>query len=194
MARRFPNLNSDALATLALLAGLAFATAIRLLVGGPGAGRSPWAGLVFAAGLAALSFAAGTRGRLSRRAVAVGAAGGLALCLPAVIVRLFHHPGGLGWTGYPAWALTIAIVATTEEYFFRGALFDNSGRWLGQTGAVLLPAAAFALMHVPFYGWRVLPLDLAVGVWLGALRLVARSWTAPAVAHTSADLVSWWLV
>jgi hypothetical protein len=39
----------------------------------------------------------------------------------------------------------------------------------------------------------VLPLDLAVGVCLGALRLYAGSATAPAVAHTLADLAGWWL-
>ena len=36
-------------------------------------------------------------------------------------------------------------------------------------------------------------LDLAVGVWLGALRAVSGSVAVPAIAHTLADLAGWWL-
>jgi hypothetical protein len=46
---------------------------------------------------------------------------------------------------------------------------------------------------VPLYGWGAVPLDLAVGVWLGGLRLVTGGWAAPAVAHTFADLAAGWL-
>ena len=66
------------------------------------------------------------------------------------------------------------------------------------TGRVATPwlvawAMAFALLHVPVYGWHVLPLDLAVGCGLGALRLLTGGVTAPAVAHVGADLAGWWL-
>jgi membrane protease YdiL (CAAX protease family) len=51
----------------------------------------------------------------------------------------------------------------------------------------------FALMHVPLYGWHVVPLDLAVGLALGGLRVATRGVAAPAVAHAVADLATWWL-
>jgi len=54
-------------------------------------------------------------------------------------------------------------------------------------------SVAFALMHVPLYGWHVVPLDLGVGIWLGGLRLLGRGVAAPALAHVLADLVTWWL-
>jgi hypothetical protein len=37
------------------------------------------------------------------------------------------------------------------------------------------------------------PLDLAVGVVLGGLRLEAGTAAAPAVTHVGADLVGWFL-
>ena len=33
----------------------------------------------------------------------------------------------------------------------------------------------------------------AVGLWLGALRRWSRTPAAPAVSHTLADLLGWWL-
>ena len=46
---------------------------------------------------------------------------------------------------------------------------------------------------MPLYGWAALPLDLAVGLLLGGLRMLAGGWGAPAVAHAAADLAGWWL-
>jgi membrane protease YdiL (CAAX protease family) len=63
----------------------------------------------------------------------------------------------------------------------------------GDGVAIAGAAAAFALLHVPLYGWRALPLDLAVGVVLGLLRRRAGSATAPAIAHAAADLAGWFL-
>jgi membrane protease YdiL (CAAX protease family) len=59
--------------------------------------------------------------------------------------------------------------------------------------ALGLTTLAFALMHVPMYGWHVVPLDLAVGFTLGGLRIATRGIAAPAVAHAIADLATWWL-
>jgi membrane protease YdiL (CAAX protease family) len=58
---------------------------------------------------------------------------------------------------------------------------------------VILTSAVFALMHVPLYGWHVVPLDFAVGLGLAGLRLTTRSLVAPAAAHAVADLATWWL-
>jgi hypothetical protein len=48
-------------------------------------------------------------------------------------------------------------------------------------------------MHVPLYGWQVVPLDLGVGVWLAGLRLATGGVAAPALAHWIADLSTWWI-
>ena len=53
--------------------------------------------------------------------------------------------------------------------------------------------ANYWLLHVPLYGWGSLPLDLAVGVFLGVLRALTGSLAAPAAAHVLADLAGWWL-
>ena len=57
-----------------------------------------------------------------------------------------------------------------------------------------MAAIAFAALHVPLYGWHAVPLDFAVGLVLGATRLLAGTWTAPAIAHVGADLAGWWLL
>ena len=59
--------------------------------------------------------------------------------------------------------------------------------------AGLLLAVCFALLHVPLYGWHVVPLDLAVGLVLGGLRHGTGTAAAPAVTHVGADLVGWFL-
>ena len=68
----------------------------------------------------------------------------------------------------------------------------STGAW-ESLGAVLVTSVVFALMHVPLYGWHVVPLDLGVGLWLAGLRLATGGIAAPAVAHTIADLATWWL-
>jgi membrane protease YdiL (CAAX protease family) len=59
--------------------------------------------------------------------------------------------------------------------------------------AIVVTSVAFALMHVPLYGWHVVPLDLGVGIFLGGLRLASGGIAAPAVAHAVADIATWWL-
>jgi membrane protease YdiL (CAAX protease family) len=59
--------------------------------------------------------------------------------------------------------------------------------------AAAIAAVAFAALHVPLSGWVAVPLDLAVGVWLGGLRLRSGGAGAPALTHTLADVASWWL-
>jgi membrane protease YdiL (CAAX protease family) len=91
------------------------------------------------------------------------------------------------------WAAITILVAGTEEALLRGSLFAMVDRAGGIVAALVVTTAAFALMHVPLYGWHVVPLDLAVGVVLGGLRLATRSVSAPAAAHAVADLGTWWL-
>ncbi len=181
-----------ALVVLGLLAGFTLAVMVRLVIGGHAVAGSASAGLVFAGCLIALGLAAGTRFVISKRAAIIGLLGGLALCVPAVVAHLSGQPP-VSVQGYLGWAVAVTIVATAEEFFLRGTLYDAVTNWRGQSVAILVSAVAFALLHVPLYGWQVLPLDLAVGLWLGSLRAVTNTWTAPAMAHTIADLLAWWL-
>ena len=122
-----------------------------------------------------------------------GVAGGAALCLPALAIRLLasdaHRPAG----SFLVWASVVAFVAIAEEGFLRGTLRDATVSWLGVNQSIVVTSACFGLLHVPLYGWVALPLDLAVGIALGCLREATRSPAAPAAAHVTADLVAWWL-
>ena len=177
---------------LPLAAAFAGAVAIRAALAGPAGAASVPAALVFASVLAGLALACRLQTPWSLRAVAAGLAVGVVLVLPALVhlgVRA-DLPAG----SFPAWAAITATVATAEEAFLRGALFDAVQRRYGVDLAIAVGAVAFALLHVPFYGWHVLPLDLAVGVVLGATRAAVGTWTAPAIAHVGADLAGWWLL
>lgn len=181
-----------ALEPLVLLAAFASAVAMRIAVAGPaGAGSVP-AGLVFAATLGVLALLGRARVVLTARAIVVGVVGAAVLVLPVLVT---HGVGGhLAASGYATWASATVVVATAEEAFLRGALYDAVARVHGADLAVVVGAVAFAALHVPLYGWHVLPLDLAVGLSLGALRVLTGTWTAPAIAHVGADLVGWWLL
>jgi hypothetical protein len=102
---------------------------------------------------------------------------------------------GLGRPAAPfvPWAAITILVATAEEVLLRGVLLDRLRHASGTAVAILVTSAVFALMHVPLYGWHVVPLNLAVGIVLAGLRLGTGSVAAPAAAHTVADLATWWL-
>ena len=178
--------------SLLLVTGLTAAVATRVGVGTPSPSSSIPGGLVFAVLLGALAVLAGERlPRLDRRTAGWALLGALALCVPAAgQLHLSASPDG-----FLPWAAAVSVVVVAEEAFLRGALFravqSSVAGAAGPHAAVLVTAVAFALLHVPLYGWRVLPLDLAVGVLLGALRLGSGSWAAPAGAHAIADYVGW---
>jgi membrane protease YdiL (CAAX protease family) len=174
-----------------LLAGFAVAVGARLAVAGPGPARSPGAGLLFALLLLAMSAAAGTRVAVSARAVGLGLAGGALLCAPVAVLHAGHpfHDA----RGFASWALVVAVVATAEEVFLRGTLYDGVRAASSERAAIVVGAVAFAALHVPLYGWHVVPLDLVVGVVLGELRRVSGTPAAPAVTHVGADLLGWFL-
>lgn len=162
-------------------------------VGGVGDALS--IGLVFGLALTTLAVLAGQRvGMPTPAALGIGAMGGAALVALAVLA----HLGAAGPSLAPAaaflpWASITILVATGEELILRGVLFVAIRRHFGVAVAVALTSVVFALIHVPLYGWHVVPLDLGVGIWLGGLRLLGRGVAAPAVAHVLADLVTWWL-
>ena len=135
-----------------------------------------------------------------RTAIAVlfGATFGLALVALAVLGPFVHGiwvPPGLGQpdVSFLGWASITILVATAEEGILRGVLFDRIRATRGAAAAIALTTIAFALIHVPVYGWHVVPLDLAVGLGFAGLRLSTRSVLAPVVAHVVADLATWWL-
>jgi membrane protease YdiL (CAAX protease family) len=174
-----------------LILGLSASLSLRIILGSPDAARSATAGLVFAICLVILSCAAGVHTKISVKIVLAGFVGCAVLIIPAFLANSSSlHPYG----SYFGWSLVVGVVAMAEEVFFRGALFEMARKTSGEFTAVLLAAAAFALMHVPIYGWHVLPLDFSVGLFLGCLRIISGSWIAPGVAHTGADLAGWWLI
>ena len=131
-------------------------------------------------------------------AVAAGAAFGLLLVgatIGGASLSGVTLPPGLSRPAAPflPWALVVIAVAAAEEGILRGVLFDRLRAHGGLVPAIAVTTVTFALLHVPVYGWHVVPLDLAVGLRLAGLRLGTRTVAAPAVAHAVADLATWWL-
>jgi membrane protease YdiL (CAAX protease family) len=178
------------------MAGIALAAGLRVALGGSDGAASMPAGLVFAIALLALAAGAGWRaGGPNLEAAALGAAGGGVL----VLVWLGAHPGIAielaplnSWIAL--WTPIVAIIAVAEEVALRGVLFDTVRGWGGDGLALVATTALFGLMHVPLYGIGALPLDLAVGLLLGGLRIVTGGVLAPAIAHLTADLAGGWLL
>jgi membrane protease YdiL (CAAX protease family) len=131
-------------------------------------------------------------------AVAAGIAFGLALVVLAVVGAAVGGSPVVGGLSRPAapflpWAVITVAVAAGEEGVLRGVLFDRLRAAGGTSAAIVITTIAFALIHVPLYGWHVVPLDLAVGLGFAGLRLSTRTVLAPVVAHAVADLATWWL-
>lgn len=180
-----------------LVTGLAVSLELRLLVAGDAGARSPSAGIVFALALLAVAVWGGWHpGRVRVSHAAVGVLGASVLLLVPAWLRFSGvvPPADLPLDSFLSWATIVSAVAIAEEVLLRGVLFSLLQRLGGVITAVAATSILFALLHVPLYGWSALPLDLAVGVWLGGLRVITGTVTAPAVAHTLADLATWWLV
>jgi membrane protease YdiL (CAAX protease family) len=177
----------------ALLVGVAAAVGVRVAVGGPRVSQSLPAGLIFAGFLLILALSSRTRIQVRITAVLLGVAGGALICLPVALAQLLAHRPLHDTAGLWPWVLVVAAVATAEEVFLRGALYDAVRELAGASPAVGVGAVAFALLHVPLYGWHVLPLDLAVGAVLGMLRASTGTVAAPTVAHLIADYAGWFL-
>lgn len=191
-ARRAAKAGDGMLATL-ILAALALAVTVRVLVAGDAGARSITAGVTFGVALVVLSGVVGLdRPILRWSTLTWGVGGAIALVLPTLWHRISDGGSAQGH-GFAVWAAVVTLVAVAEEILLRGALFEVISRYRGENSAIAVGAVAFALLHVPVYGWSVLPLDLAVGVALGVLRVVSGSVAAPAITHTLADLAGWWL-
>ena len=94
--------------------------------------------------------------------------------------------------GVPVRTTLLGIVASIaaavgEEIVFRRGLYGALERW-GPLVAVVVSALAFGLVHVPMYGWAVVPVDVGAGLVFGWQRWASGNWTSPAVAHVAANL------
>jgi membrane protease YdiL (CAAX protease family) len=90
-------------------------------------------------------------------------------------------------------SLTIVTLNTAaaiaEEAFFRGFLFGRLEGW-GVRAAVVGSSVAFALIHLPLYGWSAFPVDIGAGLLFAWQRAASGRWTVPAVTHTFANLLA----
>jgi membrane protease YdiL (CAAX protease family) len=81
----------------------------------------------------------------------------------------------------PGVTLAVPIV---EEFVFRGALFSALRySWFGKTGAVVLTAAAWALVHGMAAPWLFVFIIFIMGIALGLLLLRYGSLTVTIAAH-----------
>jgi len=178
------------------LLGLAAAVALRVHLAGSAGASSEVAAIWFAVALgfvALVTQQARVPARPTRRGVLAGLAGAAVLCVPAAIRHVALGGMVAPTDGYARWAVFVVVVAIAEEALLRGSLFRAIEQRAGGAVAIAVTSVAFGLLHAPVYGWGVVPLDIAVGVWLGALRAVTGTVTAPAIAHAVADLAGWWL-
>ena len=180
---------------------VALAIAMRVVIAGEHPESSQPAALVFAVLLAAIvvSGRASLPARSQLRVATAGRSLAFGLAGSALLIFFpYRAVGFAGWAAHPttqllAWTLLVSAVAVTEELVFRGLLFGILRASHGTYAAVVICAISFAAIHVPLYGWGALPLDVAVGLWLGAIRLWGGV-GASAISHTVADLATGWLV
>jgi len=178
-----------------IVAGLAAVVGLRWEATVRGAAGGVAIGFVFGLGLLVVALGSGWRPVPERRwsSIAIGAAGGAVLVVLAIATRSGQLPWLAPAAAFGPWVAVTVLVATAEELVLRGALFAELDGRIGTLGAVVLTSIVFALMHVPLYGWHVVPLDLGVGFWLAGLRFATGGIAAPAMAHAIADLATWWL-
>ena len=175
-----------------LLMGLGAAVVLRAAVAGRAGAGSPRAAAAFAAAILALCFALGWRPKGFRAVHAfVGVGAGLLLAGGPLVLH-GAVPAGAS-AGMAGWSVLVTCVAVAEEWLLRGALWEALETGYGATTALVCTTFAFALMHVPLYGWGAVPLDVGAGLGLGALRIWSRGVVAPAAAHAVADLIGGWL-
>ena len=117
-----------------LLAAFGASVGLRVAIGGPGVAQSPAAGLVFAACLLGLALAAGTRLVVTRRALLTGLIGGALISAPVGLSHLLSLRPLHDAAGFASWAVVVAVVATAEEVFLRGTLYDAVDGLAGPAG------------------------------------------------------------
>jgi membrane protease YdiL (CAAX protease family) len=195
IARGFDGRSRAAVAATAIVLGIGLVVAIRWHAFRTGALDGVTEGLVFGIGLLTVALLGGSGAAIpSGKAIAAGIAVGGLLVAIAVAARWPLPPLALGHAApLGPWLAVTTLVATGEELVLRGALWHRLAFLGGDAVALLATSAIFALIHVPVYGWHVVPLDLGVGLCFGGLRLWFGGPAAPATAHVLADVAAWWL-
>jgi hypothetical protein len=85
-------------------------------------------------------------------------------------------------------ACLAAVAGISEEVLFRGVLQPGLGRWLSESGALVVASMIFGLVHAAS---RLYALFAGLmGLYLGALFLLQRSLIPPILAHGLYDLVA----
>jgi membrane protease YdiL (CAAX protease family) len=157
--------------------------------------------------LATLGLATRVVGDWSWLVVAGGGVAGLAVPLSRTTQRPGAHWLGVTCAGAALFVLTRTLWSTgispgrtavaagivagvAEEALFRRGLYGLLERW-GAHAAVIGSAALFGLVHIPMYGWRAFPLDVAAGLVFGWQRWSSGSWTTSAVTHAFANVVQY---
>jgi membrane protease YdiL (CAAX protease family) len=180
---------------LAVCLALAMAVGIRWRIFQTAALDGLTEGVIFGFLLTGVALLGGQRLSWPRAgALAAGLAAGSVLVVVSVAARWPIPPLALGHAApFVPWIAVTTLVATGEELILRGALWHWVCAAGGDATALLTTSLLFALIHVPVYGWHVVPLDFGVGLIFGGLRLWFGGPAAPAAAHVLADLATWWL-
>jgi len=82
------------------------------------------------------------------------------------------------------------FAAVAEEVFFRRLVYGWLASSRGAAVAIWGSAVAFAAIHVPVYGFAVLPIDTAAGLLLGWQRWMTGGWSASGLTHVAANLIA----
>jgi membrane protease YdiL (CAAX protease family) len=124
-------------------------------------------------------------------AVALGlAAMLLAARLPGLLGLRPHGAGRIVSRVAPAAVAASVVAAVAEEMFFRRLVYGWLAASWGAAVAICGSAVAFAAIHVPVYGFAVLPIDTAAGLLLGWQRWVTGGWSASGLTHVVANLIA----
>jgi membrane protease YdiL (CAAX protease family) len=183
------------------------------LVGGALFGREYPGYLVEAIAALSLAFVAhrqkvpGEHLGLTAKALSTGALSGLLVGFYAVVAGSFGYPGGLKAQDAGTLAFTVlrsvALVGPAREFLLRGVAQTALERYLGRTGAILLPAAVSGLAYLGaslvgyglagralgallLEGLMVVPATSALA---GYLYMRTRSLAAPAIMTGLVDLL-----
>jgi membrane protease YdiL (CAAX protease family) len=124
-------------------------------------------------------------------AVALGLAAMLvAARLPSLLGLRPHGAGRIIFRVAPAAVAASVVAAVAEEIFFRRLVYGWLAASWGAAVAICGSAVAFAAIHVPVYGFAVLPIDTAAGLLLGWQRWITGGWSASGLTHVVANLIA----
>jgi membrane protease YdiL (CAAX protease family) len=114
----------------------------------------------------------------------------LAARLPGLLGLRPHGAGRIVSRVAPAAVAASVVAAVAEEMFFRRLVYGWLAATWGAAVAICGSAVAFAAIHVPVYGFAVLPIDTAAGLLLGWQRWMTGGWSASGLTHVAANLIA----